>query len=72
MKSRVNIYNALNELVYSSFASDEGFDGAKIKIRGNTSAYTDKKPYKLKTGKKVDLLSSFVCSSNRGELGKYA
>lgn len=30
---------------------------SKIKIRGNTSAYGDKKPYKIKLGKKADLIS---------------
>ena len=31
--------------------------GSKLKIRGNTSAYGAKKPYKIKLGKKADLLS---------------
>lgn len=35
----------------------ESSDEAKIKIRGNTSAVGDKKPYKIKLDKKVDLLS---------------
>lgn len=38
--------------------------GAKIKIRGNTSAYNDKKSYKIKFTNKVDLIQDgSVCKS---------
>ncbi len=57
-----------NDYVYCSIAvldaNGEGVnkeknskgDACKIKIRGNTSAYSDKKPYKIKLNKKEDLV----------------
>lgn len=60
VQSKVSIFDKNNLLVYSSYADGEGYNGAKIKIRGNTSAYPDKKPFKIKLASKTDLLSSFV------------
>lgn len=42
-----------DEVLYSTITKDKD----RIKIRGNTSAYGDKKPYKIKLDKKVDLLA---------------
>ncbi len=52
--TRVTIING-NDTLYSSAKSDAPF-GAKFKVRGNTSAVVDKKPYKIKLEKKADLL----------------
>lgn len=46
----------LNQLLYDSGDYDSGKSGITMKIRGNTSAYTPKKPYKLKLQSKTDLL----------------
>ncbi len=42
--------------VYASGDYEKDVSGMTIKIRGNTSAYPDKKPYKIKLSKKADLL----------------
>lgn len=44
------------ETVYDSGDYDEKKGGMTIKVRGNTSAYPDKKPYKIKLRKAADLL----------------
>lgn len=44
------------EVVYDSGDYVEGASGMRIKIRGNTSAYEPKKPFKVKLEKKADLL----------------
>ena len=44
------------QVVYDSGDYIEKESGITIRIRGNTSAYTDKKPYKIKLQKKADLL----------------
>ena len=44
------------DTLYDSGQYAEGKSGMTIKIRGNTSAYTPKKPFKLKLQKKADLL----------------
>ena len=54
----VNVLNADNQSVYTSSGDD--FAAAKIKIRGNASAYQDKKSFKIKLNKKADLLKSFI------------
>ena len=55
----VNLYDN-NKSVYSS-SKDSDFSKAKIKARGNTSAYySDKTPYKIKLSKKADLLAPFI------------
>ena len=43
-------------IVYDSGNFLKGESGMTIKIRGNTSAYDEKKPYKIKLQKKADLL----------------
>ncbi len=58
VQSTVSLYNESNELLYSTV--DKGFDGAKIKIRGNTSAHAVKAPFKIKLDKKADLLAGLV------------
>lgn len=45
-----------SDIVYYSGMYDSEKNGMTIKIRGNTSAYHDKKPYKIKLQKKADLL----------------
>ena len=44
------------QVIYDSGDYIEKESGITIRIRGNTSAYTDKKPYKIKLQKKADLL----------------
>ncbi len=58
VQSIVSVYSASNTLLYTS--ESFGFDGAKIKVRGNTSALSAKKPFKIKLSKKFDLLAEFV------------
>ena len=58
VQSIVSVYSASNTLLYTSESS--GFDGAKIKVRGNTSALSSKKPFKIKLSKKHDLLSGLI------------
>ncbi len=61
--SIVKIYDASNSVVYDSSlnsSEEEPYQGAKMKIRGNTSAYGIKKPYKIKLSKKCDLLAPFI------------
>lgn len=46
-----------DELLYNSGSYDSSSDtGVRIRLRGNTSAFGEKKPYKIKLGKKTDLL----------------
>ena len=52
----VTVSNPDGTISYSSGDYEKGESGMTIKIRGNTSAYGDKKPYKIKLQKKGDLL----------------
>lgn len=52
---RIVILNGDNTL-YDSGDYEKDISGATIKINGNTSAYSDNKPYKIKLQKKEDLL----------------
>ena len=45
-----------NDTLYDSGDYEKDMSGATIKINGNTSAYSDNKPYKIKLQKKEDLL----------------
>lgn len=54
-----------NEVLFDSGDYQEDVSGMTIKIRGNTTAYYKKKPYKIKLEKKADLL-------RRGDDGKYS
>ena len=49
----VSLVSPDGEVLYKSGTDNS----SKLKVRGNTSAYGDKKPYKIKLGKKADLLS---------------
>ncbi len=42
--------------IYDSGLYHEGMSGMTIKLRGNNSAFTPKKPYKIKLQKKADML----------------
>lgn len=56
---RLTMYQRLDgidSVVYDSGDYEDDVSGMTIKIRGNTSAYADKKPYKIKLQKKKDLL----------------
>lgn len=56
---RLMIYQRLNgvdSVLYDSGEYEESASGMTIKIRGNTSAFEAKKPYKIKLQKKKDLL----------------
>ena len=46
----------MDSVVYDSGEYDNNVSGMTIKIRGNTSAYSAKKPYKIKLQRKGDLL----------------
>ena len=46
----------MDSVVYDSGDYEADVSGMTIRIRGNTSAYTTKKPYKIKLQKKSDLL----------------
>ena len=52
----VSVIATNGETIYDSGEYEKGESGITIKIRGNTSAYKDKKPYKIKLQKKGDLL----------------
>lgn len=58
VQSVISMYDGENNLLYTS--SPFGFSGAKIKVRGNTSAYGSKTPFKIKLNKKYDLLSGLI------------
>lgn len=53
---RLRIYQNSDSPVYDSGEYDEHSHGMTIKIRGNTSAYQDKKPFKIKLATSDDLL----------------
>ena len=67
----MNMYNKDNELVYTSaLDQNEKFLGAKLKIRGNTSARYSSNgrfPYKLKLDEKFDLLEPLIGRPNDGK-----
>ncbi len=52
---RVSILDRKN-ILYESGDYKDGESGMTVRIRGNTSAYASKKPYKVKLQKKADLL----------------
>ena len=61
--SRMRIFKfGENSAIYDSGEYIKKESGLTIKLRGNTSAYGAKKPYKLKLQKKADLLSE-ICHS---------
>lgn len=67
LPGRIVMYQRLNNMdsiLYDSGDYEEDVSGMRIKIRGNTSARADKKPYKIKLEKKSDLLF-------RGDDSKY-
>lgn len=53
---RLQIYNGEATPAYDSGEYDNRSGGMTIKIRGNTSAYSDKKPYKIKLASSADLM----------------
>lgn len=50
------IISLYEDTLYNSGPYIDGESGMTLKIRGNTSTYTPKKPYKIKLQKKADLL----------------
>lgn len=52
----VNVYNADGTVAYASGEYVNKESGMTIKLRGNTSAYSKKKPFKIKLQKKGDML----------------
>lgn len=54
---RVSITDSDGTSLYDSGPYEKGASGMTVKIRGNTSAYTPKKPYKIKLQKKADLIA---------------
>lgn len=48
--------DGLDSVMYDSGDYEKDISGMTIKLRGNTSAYDAKKPYKIKLQKKADLL----------------
>ena len=68
----MTVFNDKNEVVYSSSGNnvDGEYLGAKIKIRGNTSAAHAEKsryPYKIKLSEKADLLEPLTGRSEEGK-----
>lgn len=53
----VTLYDTEGSVLYQSGDYKKGESGMTIKIRGNTSAYADKKPFKIKLQKKGDMLA---------------
>lgn len=49
-----------NTIIYDSGEYVKKESGLTVKLRGNTSAYENKKPYKLKLQKKDDLLAELI------------
>ena len=60
VQSHLSIFDSEKNVVYESSESQKDYSGSKIKIRGNTSAYLEKTPYKIKLSKKADLLKPFI------------
>ncbi len=56
--SIITLYSGTDKLLYTS--RESGFDGAKIRIRGNTSARGDKQPFRINLSQKHDLLSGLA------------
>ena len=54
---RIIITNKDKNVIYDSGEYEKNISGATIKINGNSSAYHDNKPYKIKLQVKEDLLS---------------
>lgn len=52
----LKIFSPQGDLLFYSGEYEKNESGMTIKIRGNTSAYATKKPYKIKLQKKEDLL----------------
>lgn len=52
----LKIFSPDGRILYESGEYEKGESGMTVKIRGNTSAYSTKKPYKIKLQKKADLL----------------
>lgn len=52
----VSVFDSDGSLLYYSGEYKKGDSGMTIKVRGNTSAYYNKKPFKIKLQKKGDLL----------------
>ena len=52
----VTVYSPNGEIIYSSGEYVKKESGMTVKIRGNTSSYGEKKPYKIKLQKKGDML----------------
>ena len=68
--SIVKIFDSSDNVVYDSsqnYSEEDQYLGAKMKIRGNTSAYGVKKPYKIKLSKKSDLLAPFIDRPSDGK-----
>lgn len=63
VNSIVKLYSNQNNLVFDSSndkKDDNNYSGAKIKVRGNNTAFGNKKPYKIKLSKNNDLLSDYL------------
>ena len=58
----IDFYDNDGNAIFTSHPTMSDFDysGAKIKLRGNTSSYKEKAPYKIKLNKKTDLLSNVL------------
>ncbi|MDE7396752.1 MAG: CotH kinase family protein, partial [Muribaculum sp.] len=55
---RVRVLQPDGSVAYDSGEYEKSKSGMTVKVRGNTSAYTPKKPYKIKLQKKTDMLGS--------------
>lgn len=53
---RLRIFKGSDEPAYDTGEYDDGMGGMTVKLRGNTSAYRAKKPYKIKLTDAADLI----------------
>lgn len=62
----MKISDKQDSVIYESWGYGEGEDvGAMVKLRGNVSAFSDKKSYKIKLNQKYDLLQDIIGRSGK-------
>jgi len=66
----MRIISNKGKVLYESGEYTKGTSGLKLKLRGNTSAYSDKKPYKITLQKKADLLKDICVSTAEKRVGE--
>ena len=66
----MRIISSKGKVLYESGEYIKGTSGLKLRLRGNTSAYSDKKPYKITLQKKADLLKDICVSTTDKRVGE--